>query len=430
MNSLTNQQPQGSKTPRKTVALNAGSIFFGRLISAFSIWFALIILAKLSGPETVGTYAFAQALCIPIAEIAKLGLREVRSSDVTQQYSTADYFNLRIIMSGVAFIVMMGAGAWQAATTTVLIVIGIYALVRMCELVADICYAHFQQHERMVYIGRSLCISGPLSLLALSVGFYLTDSLIVAVSGQFVAHLLVLLFHDLPMSRALDRGDNAQLNGPKWNSDAIMRLARVSMSLGLATVFITIAAFAPRIWVGNTLGIVALGIFGPTLALVMAPDRLVSAVCIALSVRLARNYSQGNLSAVFWSIGKVIGLLVVLGVPGIVICAIYGEQILALVYTEEFASHGHILPILATAALLRILANVMNFGVIAAQRFWWVTAQKSVVAGAAIVACLLLIGPYGLVGASYAVLAINGVQFIVATIGLVQLGRNNTRVAI
>ena len=72
----------------------------------------------------------------------------------------------------------------------------------------------------------------------------------------------------------------------------------------------------------------------------------------------------------------------------------------------------------------------MNFGVIAAQRFWWVTAQKSVVAGAAIVACLLLIGPYGLVGASYAVLAINGVQFIVATIGLVQLGRNNTRVAI
>mgnify|MGYP000704694206 CR=1 FL=1 len=152
-------KPGSIDLQRRSVARNATSLFMGRLISAFSIWIALIVLAKLSGPETVGIYALAQAVCLPIAEVAKMGLKEARSSDVAGEYQTIDYQRLRKVMAVVAIVLIVGAGMTQADTSTILIVIAIYGLARVVEMMTDILHAHFILVERMDYVGRSLCIS-------------------------------------------------------------------------------------------------------------------------------------------------------------------------------------------------------------------------------------------------------------------------------
>lgn len=418
------------RSRRRSVAVNASSIFFGRLISALSIWFALVILAKLSDAGTVGTYALAQAVCIPIADVAKLGLKEVRSSDVEHEYSTADYSYLRLIMIGLAMALMLVTGTWQADTSTVLIVIGIYALVRAAEMMSDIAFAHFQLVERMDYIGRSLCISGPLALVALSLGYYLSGSLVVAVLGQLAAHLVVLFLHDLPISRRLGKTDGSDPARQVWNAAQVRRLARISLNMGFATALIMVALYFPRLWVGHELGLAALGIFGPVVALVMAPDRLVSALCMALSVRLARYYREGQVRTIYVKLGQVVAVLLVLGLPGIAACALYGDDILRLVYTDEFAQHADLLVFLAAASLMRIIGNVLGFGVIAARAFWWLSLQNAVVAVVALIACLTLIGRFGLLGAGYALMLTFGTHLLFALGGLlVVLRKARGRVA-
>lgn len=403
---------------KRSVAANATSLFIGRLISALSIWLALIVLAKLSGPTTVGIYALAQAICIPISEIAKMGLKEARSSDVTGVYRTADYIRLRIITAVVAIILMVSAGFTQADTTTILIVIGLYGLTRVVELMTDILHAHFILVERLDYVGWSLCISGPLALLALSVGYYVSGSLIVAVSGQVLAQLSVLVFYDLPLSKRIARAkgeDGARL---PWDFGKIGRLARLAIPLTVGTALIVVGLYVPRLWVSAELGIAALGIFGPILAMAMAPDRLVNSMCLAMSVRLAHNYAEGRRDLVFLRLFQVVAALLVLGLPAIAVCYFYGEQILTGIYSKEFSGYGTLLVCLATAGLTRIIANVLAFGLIASRQFWWITLQNAGVAIAALLGCVFLIGPYGLIGAGWCMLLTFGTQLILVLIGL------------
>ncbi len=406
---------------RRSVAENAVSLFIGRLISALSIWVALIILAKLAGPETVGIYALAQAICIPIAEIAKMGLKESRSSDVAEAFHSADYLRLRLIMAGVAICLIVAFGSLQADTTTILTVIVIYGLTRVVELMTDIRHAHFILVERLDYVGRSLCMSGPLALAALSIGFILTESLIVAVIGQLVAQLAVYLFYDLPLSRRVAQA--REEDTPPWDIAKIARLARLTVPLAVGTALIMVGMFLPRLWVEAELGIAALGVFGPILAMAMAPDRLVNSMCLAMSVQLARDYTAGRRDLMLRRLGLVVAALLVLGLPAIVVCYFYGDALLTTIFSEEFSGNTLLLVCLAIAGLTRIIANVLAFGVIASRQFWWVTWQNAAVAIAAVVACYLLIGPYGLEGAGWCMVAIFSTQLVMSLIGLAAIPR-------
>ena len=99
--------------PRSGFA-NFRSIVIGRLFSALSVWLAIVALTKMSDPATVGMYALAQAICIPIAEVSKMSLREVRSSDHSGQFVFGDYLGLRLLAVLVALALMMLFGFLQS----------------------------------------------------------------------------------------------------------------------------------------------------------------------------------------------------------------------------------------------------------------------------------------------------------------------------
>ncbi|MDA9865564.1 hypothetical protein N9C96_02695, partial [bacterium] len=353
--------------------------------------------------------------------IAKMGLKEARSSDVAGTYHTSDYFRLRTIMALVAIVLMVAAGFTQADTTTILVVISIYGLTRVVELIVDIIHAHFILVERMDYAGKSLCISGPLALAALAIGYYISGSLIVAVTGQLLAQLAVLVFYDLPLSKRIGEAKGEDDVKLPWNLPKIRRLARLAIPLAVGTAMIVIGQYLPRLWVGAELGLVALGIFGPILAMAMAPDRLVNSMCLAMSVRLAHDYADGRRDLVFRRLFQVAGALLVLGLPAVAVCYYYGDEILTTIYSEDFAGYGTLLVCLAAAGLTRIIANVLAFGLIASRQFWWITLQNAGVAVAALLGCYFLIGPYGLAGAGWCMVLIFGTQLVLVLVGLLAI---------
>ncbi len=402
----------------RTTASNFRSILVGRIFTALSIWLALVALTKMSDPSTVGLYALAQAICIPVAEISKMSLREIRSADTEGYFQFGDYMGLRLLATLVGFGVMVAGGMIQSESAAMLAVIVLYGLARCSELVSDMIYGLFQAHERMEYIGRSLCILGPLSLAMLVMGYWLTGSLAVAVLGQFLAHLAVLLFYDLPRGRhrAAVRGDGFR---PVWNWPALSTLARRAVPLTFATVLIIVALYVPRVAVEHNLGLTGLGLFAAILALAMAPDRIVNALGIAASVRLAVFYANGETRAYLGLLSRLTVGVAIGGTFALVICILAGEDILRFVYTEVYAAEYALLIWLVAASALRSIANVLRYGVVATRRFWWLGLQNGVAAVVAVSASILLIPEFGLTGAGAAMVLTFAAQLVVAFIALV-----------
>ncbi len=397
---------------------NFRSVLVGRLFSALAIWLALIALTKMSDPATVGMYALAQAICIPIAEVAKMSLREVRSSDTTRLFDFGDYLGLRLLAAFAAFLLMLAVGIVQSDTNALFLVILIYALARSAELVSDMMYGLFQAHERMEYIGRSLCLLGPLSLLLLVTGYWLTGSLVVAVLGQLTAHLAVLCFYDLPLGLKRARLDKDAFR-PQWEFSTLYRLAAQALPLTVATLLIIIALYFPRIVVELKLGLTGLGLFAAILAMAMAPDRLVNAMGVAASVRLARHFAAGR-HADFTRLLLVLALGVgICGLAGVMISALYGEKILRFVYTAAYAEHHDLLVWLVAAATLRGVANILGYGVVAARRFWWLGAQNGAAAFLAVSGSLILIPKFGLSGAAITLVLVFAAQLVIVFAALI-----------
>lgn len=402
---------------RRSGFQNFRSILIGRLFAALSIWLALVALTKMSDPATVGLYALAQAICIPIAETAKMSLREVRSSDTAHAYDFGDYMGLRLLATLAAFLLMLALGIVQSTTGAMLAVIVLYGLARCGELVSDMIYGLFQAHERMEYIGRSLCLLGPLSLLLLVAGYWLTGSLVVAVLGQLAAQLAVLGLYDLPLGLKRAR-IGADVFFPRWDFRAIRSLAAQALPLTFATLLIIVGLYFPRLAVEHELGLTGLGLFAAILALAMAPDRLVNAMGIAASVRLARHYAAGRraeFTRLLWLLALGVGAG---GLAGVVISALFGQQILRFVYTDAYAQEHALLVWLVAAATLRGVANILRFGVIAARRFWWLGLQNGAAALVAIPACFILIPRFGLPGAGATMVLVFAVQLAIVLAAL------------
>ena len=226
-----------------------------------------------------------------------MGLREVRSSDTTGAFRFGDYVGLRFLAAPAALLLMVATGVLQSDLMMILLVIVLYALTRCAELISDIIYGLFQVHERMDYIGRSQCLIGPLSLLFLTFGYGLSGSLVVAVLGQVLAHVAVLVFHDIPVAHRGARRYHWEVFKPIWDGDALRRLAWQAAPLAFATMMIMVALYYPRVAVEDALGLSALGLFAAIYAMAMSSDRLVHSLGIAVSVRLARHYAAGKLDS-------------------------------------------------------------------------------------------------------------------------------------
>lgn len=396
------------------------ALMTGRLFAALSLWLALIVVAKLSDPATVGIYALAQAICLPITEIARMGLRQAQASDTAGEYEFGDYLGLRVLATAAALLLMMTAGLGATTSPTVLLVVVLYALTRSIELLSDMIHGLFQAQERMDFIAYSLCLLGPLSLALLTFGFWLTGSLVVAISGQVAAHLLVLLCFDVRVGRRRARLEPAASFWPQWNMSALRKLTVLALPLTFATVLVMFALYLPRLVIEESLGLEALGYFAAIMALAMAPARLIQALGTAASVRLARHHAAGERGPFMLLVVKMMLCAGAIGATGVVLVALFGEQILRLVYTAEYAGYANVLLWVVVAATIRFMAEVLQFGMIAARRFWWLTLQYSCVALAAALACFSLIPDHGLDGAALALVIIFSVQFVVILLGLLR----------
>ncbi len=267
--------------------------------------------------------------------------------------------------------------------------------------------------ERMDRTARSMIIKGVLSLLALSVGVYLTGSVLWGAVGLALAWMVVLLGYDVRSSRMIlnqpeqagkappsDNDITASALQPRWEPRTLWTLALTALPLGFVMMLISLNTNIPRYFIEARLGEAQLGIFAAMAYLMVAGTAVVNALGQSAAPRMSCYYADGRYGAYLHLLGKLVLISASLGTAGIIVALVAGQLVLNLLYGPAYAVHADVFLWIVIAGAINYTVGVSNYAVIAARIFWLQLATSAISVLAIIMLSFLLIPVAGLKGAA------------------------------
>src|SRR5690606_36987953 len=277
---------------------NVSWSFFGTLAHAGSRWLGLVVLARLGGAETVGTLALATAIASPIFALTNLQLRQIQATDASGRFSFSTVFGLRLLTSALA---LGGVGLYAAlasARSELVWVLWFVALAQGFESLSEVIYGRLQRNERLDRVARSMAAHGFSGIVALGVGYFATQNLVVAAAGMATGSLATFLFLDLPSLGAVGgaEGGRGALR-PRLPKAELLPLLRSALPLGGTMMLVSLNGQIPRYFLEGSAGRTVLGVFAALHQLVAVGNLVISAIATAASPRLANYAHRGDRAA-------------------------------------------------------------------------------------------------------------------------------------
>lgn len=416
------------KNKNITLRRNFSWTFIGNLIYSACQWGMLVVLAKLGNPEMVGTFTLGLAVTAPVMMFSNLQLRDIQTTDAKNHYLFNDYLGLRLITTGLALPIILWitlATGYKGETAIVIILIG---FAKGLESISDVFYGLLQKHEKMDRMAVSVMMKGPLSLLMLSIGTYISGSIVWGVLGLVIAWACILLIWDIPSYRWLINKFTSEgeipdsLEGktakPRWQLGTIRKLIWLSLPLGLVMMLISLNANIPRYFLEHSLGKKELGVFAALAYLIVAGNMVVSALGSAARPRLAKYYAGGNVSAYQKLLLQLVAIACLLGLSGILVAWVAGGQILTIVYQPEYAKYTELLIWLMVTAGIGYVSSFLGEGMTAARYFRTQIPLFIIVTSTSAIASCWFIPRNGLKGAAIALMIAEIVR-IIFTLGVI-----------
>lgn len=389
---------------RLSLRANFSWTFVGAVVYAACQWGMIVLLTKLTTPDTVGAFALGLAIATPIMAFATLKTRLVQATDARQTYQFGDYLALRLLTTAVALIgaaVVAIVAGYAPVVRGVIVAVGASKAV---ESIGDVIYGRFQQQERMDYMAQSRLLKGPLALLGLWLGLAFTGQLIWGVLGMALLWLLVVIVYDLPCAARLAAADPAQASiKPRWQPRVLAGLAWLALPLGVVVTLESLITSIPRYFIEQQMGVYLLGIFAAMAYLKRAGSTLIIALGLSACPRLAQQYAAGAIRPFRRLLARLVGIGALLGGGGVLVAWLLGQPLLTLLYQPEYAQHQDVFVWLMAAAGVDYVATFLDYGMTAARRFRPQMALYFVLVGTAVLTCVWLVPIAGLRGAAIAV---------------------------
>ncbi|HEV3257600.1 MAG TPA: oligosaccharide flippase family protein [Gemmataceae bacterium] len=410
---------------RLALRVNFGWTLAGNVVYAACQWGMLVALAKLGSPEVVGQFALGLAVTAPVLMFTNLQMRSVQATDAKREYDFGDYLGLRTLTTAVGLLVIVGivlVSGYSGATAAVIVIVG---LAKGLESLSDVCHGRLQQVERMDRIAISMMSKGMLSLVILATLVLLTGSILWGTLGMAASWALVLVGYDLrSVLLATGQGPAGQggANGrpaatwrrlrPRWAPGTLGRLVWLGLPLGVVMCLISLNTNIPRYFVEHDLGLRELGIFSAMGYVMVASAMVINALGQSATPRLAQYYAGGHLRAFRALLLKMVGLGAVIGAAVVGVAVVAGREVLALLYTPEYADHADAFVWLMVAAGIGCVASFLGYGMTAARYFRIQTPLFLVVTAATAAGCATLVPGHQLLGAAWAVAIAATVQVL------------------
>lgn len=396
----------GSTRKLASLRRNFSWVLIGNLVYAASQWGMLTALAKLGSPEMVGQFGLGLAITAPIILFSNLNLLAAQSTDARRVYAFGDYTALRVVTTALAVLLIAGLvlfGDYGPQTALVIILIGI---AKAIESFSDVTYGLFMQREQMNYIARSMILRGVLSLVALTLAVYATGNVAWGVAGMCVVWAVVFVLHDArSVGRVLEPGESGRMI---FRPAILASLAWLALPLGLVMTLVSLNANVPRYFIQGYFGERDLGFFTAMSYIIVAGSTFVNALGQAASPRLANYYADGDTPAFKGLLVKAVGLGALIGLGGILVAVVAGEEVLTILYSAEYATESGVFTLLMVAAAFGYVASFLGYGMTSARYFKSQIPLFAVTVASVVVACWVLVPVAGLEGAAIS-LIIGGV---------------------
>jgi O-antigen/teichoic acid export membrane protein len=385
-----------------TLRRNFSWTFIGNLVYAGCQWGMLVVLAKLGSPEMVGQFTLGLAVTAPVIMFTNLQLRVVQATDANKDYSFSDYLGLRLIGTSLGVFAIAIIALFSGYRRETCIVILLIGLAKAFESISDIFFSLLQQHERMDRIAISLMFKGPLSLLMLATGVYISHSVLWGTAGLVVAWATILVTYDIRNGVMILK--NRSLVLPSWHFKILKKLIWLCLPLGFVMMLISLNSNIPRYFIEKYLGEYDLGIFAAIAYLMVAGGMVVNALGESANPRLAKYYAAGDSKAFRTLLFKLVGIGAFLGVMGVFVALVGGRQIITLLYRPEYANHTDLFVWLMLATAVNYVSSFLGYGMTAARYFRIQMPLFFIVTAISAMACFWLVPNMGLRGAAIALL--------------------------
>jgi O-antigen/teichoic acid export membrane protein len=396
----------------------------GNGVFALSQWGVLVVFAKVGSPTLVGRLVYGLALAAPLFVVAGLQLRSIQATDAENRHSPRQYLELRTMTTLVALIVtIVIAGAMWVIGSEVAPIVLLWGLAKAIDSGSDALYGLFQQSERMDYVGCSLTLRGVAAIVSVAVLFGASHSAPVALTGLAVVWSAVFILFDIPMARNLLRHRKLSTHGSRKATETLRlvvdwrqlkSLCLEAAPLGIVAFLLAVQVQVPRYVVVGLLHTRALGLFSAAAYLTFVGSILVNSLGAPACVRLAQYHVTGARSAFLRLMTKLLLVAATLGVAGILLSALAGGHILALLYTNEYSGMGGVLTMLCVASALSFFASFLGYGMTALRRFKVQVPIFVVTVLITLITCYFLTESYGLMGTAVGILIGNLAQLLMS----------------
>lgn len=381
-----------------------GNIFF-----AFSQWLILVCISHFTDSKTVGEYAYALALVVPIFMLTNLQLRPVVVAEynLKNTFLYEKYFSLRFYSIYFA-IILSGLFSFLSSNNIFLIII-LVAIIKALEAVSDIIYAYYNAQGKTKLISLSLFFKSCFVILIFSSTLYFTKSLALSLVSLILVYFLILIFIDLK---------NIGFNKNFYSLDfkEAKEIIILALPLGVSVMLVALQSNIPRFFLEKHYNLGLVGVFSVFYYFVIVGGIIINSVCQFLSPKFSIYYKENerkkllNIAGQAWIIG------IFLGIGGLLISVFFGDFFVKFIYGEAYLPYINVLNIVMFSGLFTYL-SVVNGYLMTSVRLIKVQLPLFILLTLlTFVLSWVLIIPKGLVGAAWVCVLSAALQFILSTI--------------
>jgi len=176
----------------------------------------------------------------------------------------------------------------------------------------------------------------------------------------------------------------------------------MALPLGIVATFGNLNLNIPKYYVDYYCGDYQLGIFSSISFIVVVVGAYVMEPVFSTSCHRLAMYYRCDRTAFKRLLGKIVLISVANALSTSVVAAIWGRQILSMLYRPEYGEHPVVLALLMATAGMDSMAFALFSGLTAARRFYTQMPISLVQLATTTFACTWLVPRYGLLGGAWA----------------------------
>jgi O-antigen/teichoic acid export membrane protein len=406
----TKFEPESSDDSRKstvklarsfTTFLSTGGVY------AASQWATLVVVARMGGPENLGEYTVALAVCAPIIVFSRLNMQTVQATDSRDEYEFGDYALARVILTLGGLALIAGYSIFSGHPYGAAFVLIGVALFKSIESLGDIVQGLLRKHERIRAMATATHLRSTTLLLGITIGLYALDSFPAGIMLVVLAWWLVFVSYEREQVRKLT---------VSWRSSSWRRsvdLARKCFPSGLGMLLGSLTVNVPVYVIEHFRGVAQAGYYSAAAFFMPLGGLIAAAIAQSVMARLSVEYNSSR-ERYRTTLGKILLVSCALGGSAIVLASLIGRDILALLYGADYAAHEAVLLWITVAAALSFPAALFGLGVTIARRFTAGLMVNLVSLAVVSILATILVPSHGLVGGAWALAGATGVRVLLS----------------